>query len=593
MSRSSVEVEQRADGSILLRNPQPLGPYPRVITERFAAALTECPTRIFLGERGETGVWHTITYAEAEAKVRALGQALLDNGLSRDRPLAILSAGSIAHALMALAASHVGIPYCPVSPAYSLVATGFEKLAHVIDVVSPGMVFVEDYDDFTPALARIGKGGLAVVANRAAPANRLSLAQLAETTPTTRVDEAHRCIAPDDTRSILFTSGTTGRPKGVITTHRMTTANQQMFLQTFPEYGREPPVVLSWLPWHHTSGANSILGSVLYNLGTLWIDSGKPIDGPPMQETIRNLQDVAPTAYFSAPAGFRLLAKALQDYHSLRRTFFSRLSFFFYSGSAMPEALAQEMDAISEAETGRRVPFYSCYGATETAPFALAVNWPGASGGLVGLPMPGVTLKLALLDEAGVLEARLKGPSVTPGYWRDAEATAQAFDEEGYYRYGDALAPADSQDLSKGLAFGGRIGENFKLATGTWVNVAGLRDRLMTATKGCLVDAVIAGEGQLEVGALVFPNPNFRCGAQSLRNEVRAALRELAAGATGSSTFIARALVLSAPPEAAAGEMTDKGAVSQKAVLRNRARDIAHLFAAPRHPAVILSGDDG
>ncbi len=593
MSEPSVEVEHRVDGSILMRNLQPLGPYPRVITERFTAALTECPTRIFLGEREENGVWNTITYAEAEGKIRSLGQALLDSGLTRDRPLVILSAGSLAHALVALAASHVGIPYCPVSPAYSLAAASVEKLAHVIDVVRPGMIFAETYDDFAPALARIGKGGHSIVVNRAAPADTLSLAQLAKTPPTIQVDEAHRGIVPDDTRSILFTSGTTGRPKGVITTHRMTTANQQMFLQTFPEFGREPPVVLSWLPWHHTSGANSILGSVLYNLGTLWIDNGRPVDGQPMQETIRNLQDIAPTAYFTAPSGIRLLAKELRDDQSLRRKFFSRLSFFFYSGAAMPEALANEMNAISEAETGRRVPFYSCYGATETAPFAVAVNWPGASGGVVGLPMQGVTLKLAPLDGASVLEARLKGSSVTPGYWCDAEATAQAFDEEGYYRYGDALAPVDSQDFSKGLVFDGRIGENFKLATGTWVNVAGLRDRLMTATNGCLVDAVIAGEGQLEVGALVFPSPNFYCGALSLRNEVHAALRELATSATGSSTFIARALVLSAPPDVAAGEMTDKGAVSQKAVLRNRADDITRLFAEPRHPDVISSDCEG
>lgn len=587
MSGLGVEVERRADGSILLRNSQPLGPYPRVITERFAAALAACPTRIFLGERGENGAWRTITYAEAEGSVRALGQALLDSGLSRDRPLAILSGGSVAHALMALAATHVGIPYCPVSPAYSLMAESFDKLAHVIDVVRPGMAFVENERDFAPALARISKGGLSVVANRPASANTLSLAQLAKTPATRRVEQAHRGIAPDDARSILFTSGTTGRPKGVVTTHRMTTANQQMFLQTFPDFSREPPVILSWLPWHHTSGANSILGSVLYNLGTLWIDDGRPVDGSPMQETIRNLMDIAPTAYFTAPSGFRLLAKTLRDDQGLRRKFFSRLAFFFYSGSAMPEALAHEMDAISESETGRRVPFYSCYGATETAPFALAVNWPGASGGLVGLPMPGVTLKLTPSDGASVLEARLKGPSVTPGYWRDPDATAHAFDEEGYYRYGDALSPFDSADLSKGLVFDGRMSENFKLATGTWVNVAGLRDRLMTATKGCLVDAVIAGEGQLSVGALIFPNPDCGDSTQSLRNEVSAALRELAKGATGSSTFVARALVLSAPPDAAAGEITDKGAVSQKAVLRNRAHDIARLFQEPRHPDVI------
>jgi feruloyl-CoA synthase len=589
MRVTGVEVERRADGSILMWNPQPLGACPRVITERFATARSECPDRIFLAERNKSGEWRSITYAEAEAKVRAIGQSLLDRGLSRERPLAILSAGSISHALMALAASHVGIPYCPVSPAYSLIAESSEKLAHVIGVVGPGMIFAEDYDAFAAALARINAGGIPVVANCGARGSVLSLEALAKTTPTKQVDDAHRAIDPDDTRSILFTSGTTGRPKGVITTHRMTTANQQMFLQAFPEFGREPPVLLSWLPWHHTSGANSILGAVLYNLGTLFIDHGRPVDGAPMQETIRNLQDVAPTAYFSAPSGFRLLAKALRDDDSLRRTFYSRLSFFFYSGSAMAEALAHELDAISEAEIGRPVPFYSCYGATETAPFALAVNWQAASGGQVGLPMPGVTLKLAPLDGGRVLEARLKGPSVTPGYWRDADATAKAFDEEGFYRYGDALNLFDPQDVAKGLVFDGRITENFKLATGTWVNVAGLRDRLLTAAKGCLVDAVIAGEGQLAVGALVFPNPNFDGGAKALKDEVRAALQELARDATGSSTFIARALVMSTPPDAAAGEMTDKGAVSQKAVLRNRAQDVARLFAEPRDPDVISS----
>ena len=406
------------------------------------------------------------------------------------------------------------------------------------------------------------------------------------TAATPRVDERHQAISPDDPRSILFTSGTTGAPKGVITTHRMTCANQQMFVQTFPEFVRTPPELLSWLPWHHTSGANSILGSVVYNHGTLWIDDGKPVEGPAMQETLRNLREIAPTAYFSAPSGFRLLGRALRNDAELRRRFYSRLSFFFYSGSAMPAPLAREMDEISIGETGRAVPFYSCYGSTESAPFATAVNWQGATGGMVGLPMPGVELKLSPVD--GMTEARIKGPTVTPGYWRNPDATSKAFDEEGYYRFGDALAPA-GDDPSLGLLFDGRIGENFKLATGTWVNVAGLRDRLLTAAKGALADVVLAGEGRDEIGALLFPDMS-RSGDQTrLHAEIEAALNEISTQATGSSTFIARALLMDTPPDPAAGEMTDKGAVSQRGVLRARKAFVDRLFDDPPPRDIIFA----
>lgn len=577
MTAPQVIVERRPDGSILLSNAEPLGRYPRVMTERLASGATECPDRVFLGERS-SGQWRSITYAQAFAAVRSIGQSLLDRGLSGERPVAILSGGSIAHALLALGATHVGIPYCPVSPAYSLLAQDSSKLDHVLGLLNPGLVYVEDHEAFSGALERSAFSNFEVVAKTGLAPGVTAFDVLASTAATSRVDECHQAISPDDPRSILFTSGTTGAPKGVITTHRMTCANQQMFVQTFPEFVRTPPELLSWLPWHHTSGANSILGSVVYNHGTLWIDDGKPIEGPAMDETLRNLREIAPTAYFSAPSGLRLLGRALSNDAELRRRFYSRLSFFFYSGSAMPAPLAAEIDEISIGETGRAIPFYSCYGSTESAPFATAVNWQGATGGMVGLPMPGVELKLAPVD--GLTEARIKGPTVTPGYWRNPDATSKAFDEEGYYCFGDAMAPA-GDDPSRGLLFDGRIGENFKLATGTWVNVAGLRDRLLTAAKGALADVVIAGEGRDEIGALLFPDMSRSGDPARLRSEAEAALTEISAQATGSSTFVACALLMDTPPDPAAGEMTDKGAVSQRGVLRARREAVDSLFADP------------
>jgi len=597
-----VEARERPDGSVLLCSAETLGSYPRVLTERLLAVAAVHPARRFIAERDASGAWRTLTYAEAAAQVRSIAQALISRGLGMARPMAILSPGSIAHALLALAATHAGIPYCPVSPAYSLLAKDFGRLDHVLGLLTPGLVFVEDADEFRRALRGTAISGFEIVAARGAEGHGFTaFADLLGTQPTGAVEEAHAAIVPDDVNKILFTSGSTGAPKGVSNTHRMVCSNQQMFLQSLPVIAMRPPVLLSWLPWHHTSGANMILGMTVYNGGTLYIDDGKPVAGL-MERTIANLREISPTAYFSAPSAFHELIPVLRRDEALRRTFFRDLSMFYYSGSTMPEPLIEAMDELAVATIGARVPFFSNYGATETAPFALAVNWPDPRGGLVGLPVPGVELKLEPVD--GRLEACLRGPNVMPGYWRQPELSAKVFDAEGFYRYGDAVAPLDPDDWSQGLRYEGRLGENFKLLTGTWVSVGLLRDRLIAAASPLIKDAVITGENRSEIGVLLFLDPvqarrhaglpgNAAAAEAFAHPLIRATLQSvldgLAGQGTGSSTFVARAAILSEPPNAAAGEVTDKGSVSQKIVLKTRAAEVDALHAADPAASVIVA----
>lgn len=566
-----TSVTNHPDGATILANETPLGPYPRVLTERLVQGATAHPDRLFLAER-QGDDWRRVTWAEAWIAVQAIGQALIDHGVGAERPLVLLSPGSVDHALLALAATHVGAVYAPVSPAYATQDQSGDKLAHVLDLLTPGLVWAEDISALPIAIAALAERGIATLSSAAG-----DVARMRETPVSDAVEQAHAAIAPDDIRSFIFTSGTSGRPKAVINTHRMACANQQMFLQAFPRFAETPPELLSWLPWHHTSGANSILGSVVYTGGTLWIDDGRPTPGRGMAATVRNLAELSPTAYFSAPAGFRLLAQALRDDPDLRATFLKRLAFFFYSGASLPGPVAQELDAVTSMDGGDPVPFHSCYGATETAPFTIALNRTDTTPGLVGLPMPGVTVKLAPSD--GLTEVRAKGDCVTPGYWRNPQATAEAFDDDGFYRYGDALRLADPHDPSRGLVFDGRFGENFKLATGTWVNAAGLRERILAASGALLSDVVVAGEGRDSVGALLFPTPDALAdGAPALRDRIAPILTGLAQAGTGSSTFAAQALILTTPPDPTQGEVTDKGSVSARTILTTRAAAVERLF---------------
>lgn len=597
-----VEIERRADGAILMRSTEPLGPYPRVLTERLFEAAAQHPDRVFIAQRGPAGEWQSLTYAKAAARVRNIAQGLIDRGLNAERPLAILSAGSNAHALLALAATHAGIPYCPVSPAYSLVAKDFAKLDHVLGLLTPGLVFVEDAEAFQRALRGTAATGFEIVAVSAAETYGYTpFAGLEATEATDAVDAAHAAIDADDVNKVLFTSGSTGAPKGVSNTHRMVCSNQQMFLQSLPVMGKRPPVLLSWLPWHHTSGANMILGMTVYNGGTLYIDDGKPLPGL-MDRTIANLREISPTAYFSAPSAFHELIPVLRADQALRETFFRDLAFCYYSGSSMPEPLIAAMDELAVQTVGARIPFFSNYGATETGPVTLMVNWPDPRGGLVGLPAPGAEFKMYPVD--GKYEACQRGPNVMPGYWRQPELSAKVFDEDGFYHFGDAVGPIDPDDLAAGLRYEGRLGENFKLLTGTWVSVGMLRDRLITAAAPLIRDAVITGENRDEVGALIFLDavqarkqaalPESVPAAEAfalpeVRDALQAVLDRLARESTGSSTFIARAAILAEPPRPEAGELTDKGSVSQKSVLKTRAAEVDALYSGSTPATVIVA----
>jgi feruloyl-CoA synthase len=588
----SVICAAHGDGGFLLRSGEALGPYPVSLTERIVEGARAHPDRTMLAQRTEPGgAWRRLSYAEVEKSIRAVGQALLDRGLSPERPVVILSGASLEHAILAYAAMHVGIPYAPVSPAYALLSTDYRKLGHVLELLSPGLIFCDDHARYAPAIAATAPRNCEIVAVRPADTAATPFAALLAIPPTQAVDAAASRVGPVTVAKILFTSGSTGLPKGVTNTQRMLCSAQQMFAQAFPFMAAKPPVIVDWLPWHHTSGANQVLGMVPYLGGSLYIDDGKPTTEG-MATTVANLKEVVPTAYFTVPKGLAELVTHLRRDPDFGRRFFESVDFVFYSGAALSDAVLRAFDDLALAATGFRTPIMSAYGATETAPFALVANWPSEETGLAGVPLPGVELKLA--PSQGKLEARLKGPNVTPGYWRQPELTARAFDEEGFLCFGDAMAFA-ADDPAAGLRFDGRLSEDFKLSTGTWVNVGGLRAALLAEGGLAVHDAVICGEGRDEVGALVFLVPEA-CAAIAgeplrdhaaaaahplVRAHLRSALDRLAARATGSSTFVARALPLASAPAAEAGEITDKGSLNARAVLANRAAEFAALHAVP------------
>ena len=581
LGAADIRIERRADGSMLLSSPHPLHAYPRRLTERLAHWAQATPAQPFIAQREAGGGWRFLTYGEAYRRARAIGQALLERGLSQERPLAILSDNDIEHALLALACMHVGIAYVPVSPAYSLVSADFTKLKHVIALLTPGLVFAADGGRFAKAVAAAVPSSTEVLA-----ADRFQ--ELESTQPTAAVDEAHAAVGPDSIAKFLLTSGSTGQPKAVINTQRMLCSNQQMLTQSLPSLRATPPVLVDWLPWNHTAGGNHNLGLVLNHGGTLYIDEGKPVPGL-IEKTARNLREVGPTIYFNVPRGYEALLPFLRADAALRKTFFSRLGLLQYAAAVLPQPIWQAYEALAVATCGERILWITGYGATETAPAAMFTNRGAARAGTVGLPVDGVEMKLVPTGDK--LEARFRGPNVTPGYWRQPELTATAFDEEGYYRTGDAMRFVDPADPQQGFEFDGRTAEDFKLGTGTWVSVGPLRSKINAACSPLVHDVVITGHGRDWLGALVFPNL-VACrglGEGALRARLQEAFDTLARGSTGSSTRIARALITEAPPSIDAGEVTDKGSINQRAVLESRAMLVNRLYAEPPDPAIIVT----
>ena len=551
MASPALSVERRANGTVYLRSSQPLGAYPRALTERLDHWAERAPDRLFLAQRDPDGGWRRITYAQARTRARRVAAALLGRGLSAERPIAVLSANGIEHAVLELAAMYIGVPYAPVSPAYSLVSTDFAQLRRVMQLITPGLVFASG-NQYRRAI-------------EAACAGVEVIDALPEREAGGEVDAAHARVGPDTIAKFLFTSGSTGTPKAVINTQRMWCANQEMVRQTLAWVQDEPPLMVDWAPWHHTAGGNKDFGMVLYNGGTMYIDEGKPLPGA-IEATVRNLREVAPNWYFTVPKGYEMLLPYLKSDAALRENFFRNLKSLWFAGAGVAQHVFDEYKRLARETCGEEILFLTGLGSTETAPYAMSRTWDSDDASNMGVPPPGGEVKLVPVQDK--YEARVKGPHITPGYWRQPELTPAAFDEEGYYRLGDSFV---FDRPEKGLLFRGRISEDFKLATGTWVHVGPLRAAFIEHFAPLVRDVVIAGEGRSEVGALMF------LASQASNVELLERLKTLPS--TGSSNRIARAMVLEEPPSLDAGEMTDKGTINQRAVLKRRAALVERLYS--------------
>jgi len=586
-----IELTDGPDGVIYVRSPHALEPYPETMTIPLDRWAREKPDGTFLAERAPDLTWRRLTWNDAREQGRRIGQALACRRLSAERPIAVISGNDIEHALLGLGAMYAGIPYAPISPAYSLMSSDFEKLGYIFDLLTPGMVFASSGEKYGRAIRAVLPEGAGLVVTREPPRGATLFSELLGHEPGPELERAAAGVTPDTIVKFLFTSGSTGMPKAVINTQRMWTSNSEMARMHLAFVRDEPPVIIDWLPWNHTFGGNADVGLVLYTGGTLYIDHGKPAPGL-FGISIENLRDVAPTIYLNVPKGFESLIPYLRNDAELREHFFSRLKLLFYAGAGLSQHVWDELTDLAMETCGERVLMLTGLGSTETAPHALFSNVSADRPGLIGGPAPGVELKL--VPYMGKLEARLRGPNITPGYWRQDDLTREAFDEEGFYRLGDALRFADENDPQKGFVFDGRIAEDFKLATGTWVSVGPLRGRLLAHCAPYVRDVVIAGHDRDYVGILILPDlaacrqacPGEQgsdgdfLGGAALRALFQKLLDTFSAQATGSSSRVGTAIILEKPPSIDANEVTDKGSLNQRAILDNR-RDLVEELYSP------------
>jgi feruloyl-CoA synthase len=593
-------LETRADGSQLMRSTEALGWFPDRLTDVLEQWAAEAPERTLVAKRDPRapwqGDWRRISYAQMLQRVQAVGQALVDLGLGTERPLAILSDNDLEHLTLALAAMWVGVPCVPVSSAYSVVSQDFVKLRQILGTVNPGLVFASS-PAYAKAIAAVVPLDTPVVLTEGAIDGRTVMAfeQLLATVPGAGAAQAHAQVGPDTIAKFLFTSGSTKLPKGVINTQRMLCANQQMLRQCMAFLAQEPPVLVDWLPWNHTFGGNHNVGIALYNGGTLYIDDGKPTPRG-IAETLRNLREISPTVYFNVPKGFEEIASAMDADAQLRKTLFAKVKAFMFAGAGLSQAVWDKLDAHGEAEVGERVRIITGLGMTETAPSCTFAVGTDVRSGWIGLPVPGVEVKLVPEDPKdpnAKTEIRFRGPNVMPGYWRAPEQTVEAFDDEGFYKTGDAVRFIDPVHPGRGLLFDGRTAEDFKLSTGTFVSVGPLRAKVVAAGHPCVQDVVVTGLNRDEVGLLVFPRADECCKLTGLpagtplpevlhHPAARAFFQQLAndlwAGGTGSASRPARLHVLAEPPAIDKGEITDKGSINQRAVLAARASLVEALY---------------
>lgn len=572
--------ETLADGSLLLTSKTPLGPVARVATDWLHDWADAAPDRVFLAERSGAG-WRKVSYAEALGQVQAIAAALADRGMGQDTPILVISGNSVDHALLTLGAQYIGVPVVPVAEQYALIPAAHNVLERICGTISPRMVFADDAERFGAALNLPIFAEMERVSSRNVPAGITSFdSLLAGHGDVSALNEA---IGPDTVAKYLMTSGSTSHPKGVLTTHRMMCTNQAQLKAALPFLSDHPPVLLDWLPWNHVFGSSHNFNLVLANGGSLYIDDGKPVPGL-AERTLENQRMISPTIAFNVPIGFSMLRDAMKQDASLRETYFKSLDMLFYAGASLPQDVWTDLEDMAHEVRGDMPLFNSSWGLTETAPAVLLQHEFTTQSGIIGVPLPEVQVKLIPGDDDNRFEVRVKGDTITPGYLNDPEKTAEAFDEDGFFITGDAMQFVDPNDINKGMRFDGRIAEEFKLNTGTWVRAAGLRLEVLAKLQGLATDVVITGADRAQVGVLIVPTDAVREGSEEADGALRVSQAEQIAERLkpakneGSAHAIRRAMVLSTPPSVADGEITAKGNLNFRKILDRRSNLLDRLY---------------